>query len=174
VIYETLQNELGADFLEKDPPIAPTMPAKGGKKAAPPVPKRGAAAPAAPDASADIPDCPSAPPAPGPPPPAPAFTAPPGATGVGKKGAAEANGRGGLLADINKGGFKLKKVDTPDEKSPGSLDAPNRPARTSSAQNNVPADKTASIMGALTQAMGERFKAVQADDQDEAVDDWSD
>jgi Wiskott-Aldrich syndrome protein len=32
VIYETLQNELGADFLEKDPPVAPSVPAKGGKK----------------------------------------------------------------------------------------------------------------------------------------------
>jgi hypothetical protein len=61
-----------------------------------------------------------------------------------------------------------------DEKGSSDLNVPSRPASKSASQ--LPPDKTASIMGALTQAMGERFKAVQADDDAGGgdVDDWSD
>jgi len=49
-------------------------------------------------------------------------------------------------------------------------------SRPKSASAAIPPDKVGSIMGALTQAMGERLKAVQGDDNDGAddVDDWSD
>jgi Wiskott-Aldrich syndrome protein len=173
VIYEALQNELGEDFLEKDPPVIPTATGgKGGGKKAPPVPKRGgggppSSAPAAPPMD-DIPDCPSAPPPPGPPPPAP--SPPSGPAAIGKVGGAAANGRGNLLADINAGGFKLKKVGDGDEKGSAS-DGPVRPASKSQAQ--LSPDKTASIMGALSQAMEGRFKALQSEEAEEP-DDWSD
>jgi len=162
VIYAALQNELGDDFLEKPPPeMAPSGTSSKASKKTPPVPKRGA--PAAPDA----PEAPPAPPdAPEPPPSAPIFSGG-GPSGGPAAPAKPSNARGGLLDDINKGGFKLKKVEEKDN-----LDAPGgRPKSASSA--TLPPDKVNSIMGALTQAMGERLKAVQSEDADDAVDDWS-
>jgi len=161
VIYSALQAELGDDFLEKPPPEAPAAgPAKGGAKKAPPVPKRGG--PSASDFAA-APEAPPPPPdAPGGPPEAPGPSSGP-TIALGKP----STQRGGLLADINKGEFKLKKVGDGEEKTD---------SRPKSASAAIPPDKVGSIMGALTQAMGERFKAVQADDDGGAdeVDDWSD
>jgi Wiskott-Aldrich syndrome protein len=157
VIYSALQAELGDDFFEKPPPDAAAAPAKGSKKA-PPVPKRG---------GSSVPDAPAAPEAPPAPPDAPGGPPEPPSGFVASSGPVKPSPRGGLLADINKGEFKLKKVGDGDEKSD---------SRPKSASAAIPPDKVGSIMGALTHAMGERFKAVQADDQDGAddVDDWSD
>jgi len=163
VIYSALQAELGDDFLEKPPPegAAAPAPAKAGAKKAPPVPKRtekssvpeAPAAPEAPEAPPDAPDGPPSPPS-GP----PMMSSP--SNGV------KPAPRGGLLDDI-KQGFALKPV-VGESKEPG--------ARPKSASSAIPPDQVGSIMGALTQAMGARFKAVQSEDGDGAddVDDWSD
>jgi hypothetical protein len=172
VIYSALQAELGEDFtFDKPPPEAAAAPAKG-KKAAPPVPKRGGG-PSAPDVS--IPEAPPAPPdAPdGPPSPPPSFSPPASSGGGGGGGAPKASPRGGLLADINKGDFKLKKVENAESK--GGLDAPG--GRPKSASAALPPN-AGGIMGALTSAMNARFQAVSSTDGDGAddneVDDWSD
>ena len=165
VIYSALQAELGDDWADKpppeyEPPSSASSPPKA-KKAVPSIPKRGAPeAPSAPDAPPAPPDAPDAP------------SAPPIFSGSVPTGAAKpTQQRGGLLADINKGDFKLKKVEG-EEKGAGGA-GPGRPKAASSA---LPPDKVGSIMGALTQAMGERFKAVQSEEGDGAddVDDWSD
>jgi len=163
VIYSALQAELGDDFsFDKPPP--PEVAAGKGKKAAPPVPKRGGGGPPAPE----VPDAPPAPPdAPdGPPAPPPTFSPPSG----GGSGAPKASPRGGLLADINKGEFKLKKVENTEAK--GGLEAPGGRPKSASAAPPV------GIMGALTSAMNARFQAVSSGDGDGAddneVDDWSD
>jgi len=162
VIYSALQAELGDDFFDKPPPDAPAAPpAKGGAKKAPPVPKRGAAAEAVPEA----PEAPPAPPdAPDAPPAAPIFSGP----GPSSSGPAKPSPRGGLFADINKGGFQLKKVGDGEEKEGGS-----RPKSSSSA---IPPEKEKSIMGALQSAMATRSVAMQSEEPDGAddVDDWSD
>lgn len=163
VIYSALQAELGDDWADKPPPELPASAPAKGKKAVPSVPKRGGApeAPAAPEAPPAPPDAPDAPSAP------PIFSGSAPSGGPSKP----PSQRGGLLADINKGDFKLKKVDG-EEKGGGAAPG-GRPKAPSAA---LPPDKVGSIMGALTQAMGERFKAVQSEEGDGAddVDDWSD
>jgi len=182
VIYSALQAELGDDFLEKPPPEIPlpASPPRGvAKKKAPPIPKRtpvpevpeAPEAPEVPEApeAPDFSDAPEAPPPPDAPEPPSAFSAPrtpvkpPSAPGPVKP-----SPRGGLLADISKGGFQLKKVADGEEKGSG---PPGRPKAISSA---LPPNKVENIMSTLTQAMGERFKAVQEDDGADDADDWSD
>jgi len=113
-----------------------------------------------------VPEAPAAPEAPPAPPDAPGGPPEP-PSGPISSGPSKPGPRGGLLADINKGEFKLKKVGDGEEKTD---------SRPKSASAAIPPDKVGSIMGALTQAMGERFKAVQADDDagGDEVDDWSD
>jgi hypothetical protein len=160
VIYSALQAELGDDFLEKPLPETDAPAPKGGAKKAPPVPKRGAVpeAPAAPEA-------PPPPDAPDGPPDAPVFEQ--------RIAAAPSKPRGGLLDDINKGGFQLKKVGDGDEKA-GGLGVPG--TRTKANSSAFPPEKAQGIMGALESAMKDRFKAVSSEEGDggDDVDDWSD
>jgi Wiskott-Aldrich syndrome protein len=164
VIYGALQAELGDDFLEKPLPDAPVVASKGSAKKAPPVPKRGASSvPEAPEAP-EAPDAPPPPDAPGGPPEPP--------SGPVSSGPSKPTPRGGLLADIAAGGFQLKKVGEGEEKAGGLGPPGSRPKSASSAI----APAGGGIMGALAQAMENRFKAVQSEDGDGAddVDDWSD
>jgi len=165
VIYSALQAELGDDFFEKPPPES-AAPAKvgGSSKKAPPVPKRGGGGGSVPEAPG-VPEAPAPPDAPDGPPEIPSG---PPIMVISSSSGPKAAPRGGLLDDI-KQGYQLKKVT--DEKEGGGA---SRPKSTSAA---IPPGKEHSIMGALTQAMGERFKAVQSEDGDGAdddVDDWSD
>jgi hypothetical protein len=166
VIYSALQAELGDDFtFESAPPATVAAPPKGGGKKAPPVPKRAAKeeGPPVPEAPPAPPDAPDAP-------PAPVFS-PPSAPGGPPSGGPAPPKRGGLLDDINKGGFQLRKVE---EKGGGGLEAPG--GRPKSASGAAP-PAGSSLMGALQSAMSDRFKAVSSEDADgpgDDVDDWSD
>jgi Wiskott-Aldrich syndrome protein len=142
IIYDELENEYGENFLERAPPVVPQPPprAKGPQK--PRVEAK---------IVEQVPECPDCPPAPAAPdclpPPPPLFSGP----------AATKSARGDLLADISKGGFKLKKVSEEEKSAP---------------VDTQPSDDT--LLSVLTRAINRRGEFVLTLDEDPDVDGWSD
>lgn len=172
VIYEVLQNELGG--IDAAPPSnppsgPPVAPPAGGPPAAPPLSMGGPPGPPPPLSPGGAPAAPSraplAPPRGGPPPPPPVLSTSDSAPALPKSSPPSDNdggGRGDLLSAIRQG-KSLKKVD-PAEKSGANVALPT----------DMDESQATNLSAMLQKAMGNRFKAIQADDKhdQEEDDDW--